>query len=199
MWLWEKWPVPLCQSSYLILLLQTYQYIFYVLKNIFIDKTCMRQESSDWKLPGHGVGSQVCSSTASPEQAAPPYAGAGLVQSRVRVRVPVPQVTEQVLQLVQSLNPPSTKMQNMNMLTSFVCQTDVLHRTIATVIRKKCKRLLTRAIQRVTLPDFRRITVAAISGVITSPWPWHCTPITSPCALVPRSPLWETHFTWSHN
>jgi hypothetical protein len=39
---------------------------------------------------------QACDSDAEPTQAAPPLAGAGLLQRRVRVRVPPPQVRLQV-------------------------------------------------------------------------------------------------------
>jgi hypothetical protein len=41
-----------------------------------------------------------------PLHCAPPFAGAGLVQVRVRVWVPPPQVVEQAPQLLQLLQPP---------------------------------------------------------------------------------------------
>ena len=50
-------------------------------------------------LTGQAAVLQLCDSVAEPLQLAPPLAGAGLVQVRLRVWVPPPQLTEQLPQL----------------------------------------------------------------------------------------------------
>ena len=50
-------------------------------------------------LTGQAAVLQLCDSVADPLQLAPPLAGAGLVQVRLRVWVPPPQLTEQLPQL----------------------------------------------------------------------------------------------------
>ena len=54
---------------------------------------------------------QVSVPLLTPEQLAPPPSGEGLVQVRVRVREPTPQVSEQLLQDDHWVQPPSTVMQ----------------------------------------------------------------------------------------
>ena len=49
-------------------------------------------------LPGHKVMLQLSVLLLAPTQSAPPPCGAGFVQARVRVREPIPQVLEQLLQ-----------------------------------------------------------------------------------------------------
>lgn len=54
-------------------------------------------------------------------QSAPPYDGVGLVQSRVWVCTPVPQVTEHVSHALHSLKPPFTgKQDKFKLMLTFV-------------------------------------------------------------------------------
>ena len=48
-------------------------------------------------------------STESPKQGVPPFDGAGLIQSRDLVEIPPPQLTVQLFQFNQELQPPFTK------------------------------------------------------------------------------------------
>jgi hypothetical protein len=48
-------------------------------------------------------------STESPTQGVPPFDGAGLIQSRDLVEIPPPQLTVQLFQFHQELQPPFTK------------------------------------------------------------------------------------------
>ena len=59
-------------------------------------------------LPEHGSMLQLSVLLLAPTQSAPPPCGVGFVQLRVRVRVPAPQVAEQLLQDDHCVNPPST-------------------------------------------------------------------------------------------
>ena len=58
-------------------------------------------------------------SVASPSQSSPPLEGAGLEQERVRVAVPPPQVTEQEVKLLHSVQFPGAKIVKMHINMEF--------------------------------------------------------------------------------
>jgi hypothetical protein len=53
--------------------------------------------------------SQTRLSIESPKQRVPPFDGAGLIQSRDLLEIPPPQLTVQLVQFNQELQPPFTK------------------------------------------------------------------------------------------